>query len=244
MARVMILSCRFPHTHPKKGLPTRFIEAFHQGLLINELVTPSELKQYQDNISKEELMQDIDYRFLTSQYYSKVHTIRAGKNLKVGDVRSPRTWIEKPRKQPGQIVLGPDITIRQIYDFTFSKLGDVYTFDIKGTHNQMKFSIAIDLSELQVEHGFNYPKQTAKQIYQTGHPVVDMMTRNDNLNLVDFIRWFFPHKKRFKKNVPRQKAVFDGQIASWIDIDWYGLNTPYEELPESNVFVKTVKMSR
>lgn len=106
MARVITFSEFFPAYHPKKGEPTLFLERVMRSF--SEIIP-----NYEIPIKVCKAGYDM-YEFCHGQ--TKHHTIRAGKRWKVGDYFSPRIWSGKPY-QSKQIVIGPDIQIKKIWDF-------------------------------------------------------------------------------------------------------------------------------
>lgn len=91
MSKVIMFSRVFPAYHPKAGEPTNFVE----------------------KIAKVE----------------KIHTIRKGHRFKVGDTFSPRVWGNDINPKSGrsgpynskQIIIAPDMEVKQIYSFELQK---------------------------------------------------------------------------------------------------------------------------
>jgi len=105
MAKVIILSRKFPAYHKKAGKDTYFVEGFLKGL--------PEIENYKvptDLFSEISLALDI-WQTLMPKY----HTIRAGKRFKPGDKFSPRIWAGKPYRSK-QIIIAPDIEVKKTWD--------------------------------------------------------------------------------------------------------------------------------
>lgn len=105
MSKVITFSRTFPKEHPKAGQPTYFVEKILRGLYS---LTP-EAKQIMD-------------MEVWSKCAPKIHTIRAGKRWKAGDMFSPRVWSGKPYASK-QIVIAPDIEIKRVLDIDIKEGG-------------------------------------------------------------------------------------------------------------------------
>lgn len=114
-------STKFPSYHPKKNLPTNFVEKIQEGLI---LLGNYEITDEQLSIGK-----SVFKEYVTPVKY---HTIRAGNRWKAGMKFSPRVWgndINPKSSRSGpyhskQIIIAPDIEIKKVWDFEI-KLTDV-----------------------------------------------------------------------------------------------------------------------
>ena len=104
----------------------------------------------------------------------KYHTIRSGNRFKVGDEFSPRVWSGKPYCSK-QIIIAPDIKVLKTWDF-----------EIK----------VVELSDGYASKIFINGKRADTDLLKT-------VSRNDGLEMYDFISWF-----KFPK-------PFKGQIICW-----------------------------
>lgn len=119
MAKVITFSRKHPSYHPKKGLPTYFIEKFLRSVY-GENPTES-LEEILWNANGGELNKQLVFDLYFSldwsiQHIPKGHTVRAGHRFKAGDKFSPRVWSGLPYRSQ-QVILGPDIEIKNIWDF-------------------------------------------------------------------------------------------------------------------------------
>jgi len=121
MSKVITISRFFPKRHPRAGLCTFFVEKLIKSVMDNNDVW------YQIDLSGKGVF-DKDYYF-ADNCIPKHHTIRSGHRWTVGDTFSPRVWSGKPYRSP-QIVIAPDITIEQIWNFEVKTDGLFY---LKGT---------------------------------------------------------------------------------------------------------------
>lgn len=80
--RAMMFATVFPHYHPKKGMPTYFI----QKVWANIHIIPKNREEL-TNIGKADPCK---------VFLAKFHTIRAGNRWKVGDLFIPRVWSGRP----------------------------------------------------------------------------------------------------------------------------------------------------
>lgn len=229
-----MFSNKFPAYHPKKGKATRFIESFFWGMLLSNQYNEVDRKIKE---LKEHSVYNTPINDRLASFTPKKHTIREGFKRKKGEVMSPRVWSGKPYYSK-QIILGADITLHHVYNFSIAKEKNIYTVQIVGEYNSMMFKVRINLDELRVRHGFSTEEKTASRDYKTGDLFFDKMTANDGLNTIDFINWFFLPRKRFKKNVPRDFSNFMGQILCWHQDDVYGLDTKIEDLSEEHIYMK------
>jgi hypothetical protein len=120
---VITFSRRFPATHPKAGEPTLFVQQ-----ILNALRIPIDhnyktwLKEHNPNVDEKTI--SMFYKDLTDNPTNgvKMHTIRGGKNRKIGGTFSPRVWSFKPYNSP-QITFAPDCEIKSLYDFQITPDG-------------------------------------------------------------------------------------------------------------------------
>lgn len=149
MSKVITFSKYFPSNHPKAGEPTYFVEKIY-----NSLYGKNNLMDYPTGLEIDETIMDI-----------KKHTIRSGHRWKAGDKFSPRVWSGKPYHSK-QIIIGPDIEIEKVWDFSIQK------------------------------GCFVMPEASSST-------TIELIAKNDGLNLQDFKDWF-----QYPKD-------FDGQIICW-----------------------------
>lgn len=175
MSKVITFSRVFPKYHPKAGQPTYFVEQLQNSLVEigNDLFDPY-------------FNYTMDYlNSLTTKHVGcKRHTIRNGNRWKVGDKFSPRVWSGKPYASP-QIIIAPDIEIKQIWDFEIKN-----EFDKDGWYN------------------FFYLNGTP--LFWND---IDKIAQNDGLNLEDMVNWFKANDGYFSGK--EYKCSFKGQIICW-----------------------------
>lgn len=112
MARTILFSRQYPSYHPRKGEPTYFVEKFLKAF--------EKEPWYADRIY--EMGKSLGYAYVDDMLNvcdmvtPKYHTIRSGNRWKIGDKFSPRFWSGKPYNSK-QIIIGPDIEIKMIWDF-------------------------------------------------------------------------------------------------------------------------------
>lgn len=156
MSRVLTFSTQFPAKHPRASEPTHFVEQIWNSLRELNLPLPKNAD------FTEEFMWTI---LPLSNFGCKYHTIRSGKRWKVGDKFSPRVWSGKPY-QSKQIIIAPDIEIRQVWDIEIEFNGsNIHILNPTGKPNEYMF---LRLSEV---------------------------ARNDGLSVQDFKDWFAIHPK-------------------------------------------------
>lgn len=114
MARPITFSRYFPKTHPKSGEPTYFVEKLwtEWGYDLCTRDLPGQEIRLNNEI----------YRFLRNDFKPKLHTIRAGKHWKTGDIFSPRIWSDRPYASP-QIIIGPDMPFKRVADIEINENG-------------------------------------------------------------------------------------------------------------------------
>lgn len=150
MAKVITFSRVFPGYHRRAGEPTFFVEKLLKGF-------PSFEQTKTDLISVLPLALD-----KWGAFNPKFHTIRAGHRFKPGDKFSPRVWSGRPYNSK-QIVLGPDVEVKQTWDFEILNGYDDECPDVRIN------------CEWKCELGSEYSKDLAK---------------NDGLTIEDFESWF------------------------------------------------------
>jgi hypothetical protein len=137
MSKVITFSRVFPKYHPKAGQPTYFVE---------KLLSSINYKYYDED-------RQFNPRLSVDSFEPKHHTIRNGNRWKVGDKFSPRVWSGKPYNSK-QIIICPDIEIKQIFNIKIEVEGNFYTAYIDGKNvNQEVMEIlsmndGLSLSEL------------------------------------------------------------------------------------------------
>jgi hypothetical protein len=91
MAKVIILSRKFPAYHPKSGQPTHFPEKYWQSLHIAGLPRDEYVKKIPE-------LRPMLNDFIMNKNFGmeKNHTIRLGRRWKDGDAASIRIWSDKP----------------------------------------------------------------------------------------------------------------------------------------------------
>lgn len=227
MAKVLILSDRFPSSHPKKSHPTNFLDMFLNGLKENGVFDEEYINTQFERIYSDTLFRH--YRGWVEDSYTrskktKLHTIRNGTNRKLGEMLSPRLWYNLPYKKPGTVVICDDLPIRQLYGIHIQKIVNTLKVEITGTSKSLNFEVLINIPKWQGEYGINTMEMTSQSLYRTGEPLFDKLCSLDGLNQIDLHNWFIPIKKiRGKSNV-NNHFEFRGQIISFIDSDFYGLN--------------------
>jgi|SRR6185369_12093942 len=155
MSRVITFSTTFPSYHPRKGEPTRFIEKIYASLAdtVEGFKIPNDANEYWD----------------WHEYYNcrhpKHHTVRAGHRFKVGDWFSPRIWSGIPYRSP-QIVIGPDIQIKNIWDFEIKKAWKELPLDYD--------------TDIIINHMF----------YHSDDEIITLLAKNDGLTLPELLQWF------------------------------------------------------
>ena len=123
MSKVITFSQTFPSYHPQKGQRTYFVESFYRSLVLPKVIP----KELQDTFSTQVYLYGL----------SKHHTIRKGKRFKKGDFFSPRVWGTDVNPKSGrsgayhskQIILAPDVEIKNVWNITISKDGEIRTND-------------------------------------------------------------------------------------------------------------------
>lgn len=129
--RVTMFSTVYPSYHPKKGLPTHFVEQILCGLIMEDLGDTSLLKQ-----------SCVDVKALDPDRI-KYHTIRAGSRFKAGDFMLPRIWTGKPYRSK-QFQFAPPIEIKKVWNFEMKFLGEG---KVPSFHIDNKFcNLSIELS--------------------------------------------------------------------------------------------------
>lgn len=199
MAKVITLSRKYPHYHPLKGTPTRFVEKFYNWYFENDIPLPDGFKGTACAIDVLKHMNPlIDEKVLDAFVLSmnqivvkpKLHTIRSGYRFKSGDLVSVRTWGNDLNPKSGrsgpyhskQIILAQDLPV-DLYKFDMDKNG---VFLINDRHlfpeNELDLSEKVKLAD------------------------------NDGLVPSSLFRWFM-------KNIDKPND-FHGQIISWGKVDY------------------------
>lgn len=124
MARVITYSRHFPSYHPKAGQPTFFVEKIWKAIWDASKGSNNPLTDYWQEYN-EAFPLKFDTRENIHTNKPKIHTIRAGKRWKAGDVFSPRVWSGKPYNSK-QIILADDIVIPRVADFEIHHDGIIY----------------------------------------------------------------------------------------------------------------------
>lgn len=138
MAKVITFSRVYPSYHPKANQPTHFVEKlwnahnvhafgeeffmpFEEGVRgLNKDLPYSTISDFLMSISRREGLKP------------KIHTIRAGKRWKQGDMASFRVWSGKPYNSR-QIIIMPDVEIYDVINIEIDALATVY---INGKRNE------------------------------------------------------------------------------------------------------------
>lgn len=148
MSKVITFSRTFPAYHAKAGQPTYFVEKIWTSFRVTVYFKPNEPTYfYQDPDELLTLNKHFPYNLVSDliksignysdKFEPKHHTIRMGNRWKVGDKFSPRVWSGKPY-QSKQIVIAPDIEIKQIYTFSKDLIGkDFYLNGFRLQPNQL-----------------------------------------------------------------------------------------------------------
>lgn len=161
---VIIFSQRFPSYHPLKGQPTFFVEKTLKSIDKNREM----------NIWNRSDLSFINENAL-NECKPKHHTIRGGSRWKVGDKFSPRIWSGKPY-QSKQIVIAPDIEIKQVYDI-----------EIKSAYKQLPLDYDTDII---INHRY----------YHADDEIMKRLAQNDGLSLAELLQWF-KYPKAFKGQI-------------------------------------------
>lgn len=153
MAKVIMFSQVFPGYHPRAGQSTFF---------------PAKILQSFFELG---IKQEGSHPQLTGtvEFFPKHHTIRAGYRWGVGDKFSPRIWSDKPYRSK-QIILGPDITVKKVWDI-----------DLKWDE---------DVDEVDV-------RLNGKWWCQLGSIESERLAKNDGLSVQDMKAWFRIKPDRF-----------------------------------------------
>ena len=123
MSKIITFSQTFPSYHPQKGQRTYFVESFYKSLFLSKVIP----KELEDTFNTEVFLHGL----------SKNHTIRKGKRFKKGDFFSPRVWGTDVNTKSGrsgayhskQIILAPDVEIKNVWNITISTAGEIRTND-------------------------------------------------------------------------------------------------------------------
>lgn len=163
MSRVLTFSHVFPQSHPRAGEKTNFPEKIWKWYFNAHNGDVRDLNWYLEQYDNHFGVDAIEN---VQGFAPKLHTIRSGRRWKVGDFFSPRIWSGKPYASK-QIIIAPDIEIKNVYDFSIATDGDYacYYFD----------------SEIFFEHNDQFITQYA---------ALEFLAKNDGLSVADFLSWF------------------------------------------------------
>ena len=126
MSRVTTFSRFFPHGHPRAGEPTYFVEQ-----ILNCLYPEGFDFHFEDYLRElnpdlpEALLDEFRESLHPNINKEKLHTIRAGKGCKAGDMFSPRVWSSRPYMSK-QIIFAPDQELKSVIDVEINKLWQVW----------------------------------------------------------------------------------------------------------------------
>jgi len=183
MSKVITFSRTFPKGHSRQGSNTYFVEKICNSIGIDH--RNGILKNYTE---------PFDYSS------KKNHTIRGGKNWKVGDTFSPRFWSGKPYHSE-QVKICDDLTVKEVYDIIIS----CYKDDSENYAHSIKF-----LDKRYDVFGYgNYDK-----------PILYEIAKNDGLHLFDLYDWILP-KMSEKEKLSGQVKFFFGQIICWNPVNYH-----------------------
>lgn len=159
MSKVIIFSRVFPKGNKREGQPTFFVEKIWKYVWDAEKSSMNPLRYYQPNY--DDLFHPMgEGQTNIHQYFPKLHTIRAGKRWKVGDVFSPRVWTDKPYKSK-QMEFAPELEVKQVYDIEI-------------------------INQKVIINGVSFGEY-ARGFYDDN---VTTLANNDGLSIVDFENWF------------------------------------------------------
>lgn len=115
MARVITLNRYFLKGHPKAGQPTYFPEKVWKALW------QAQAPMFHSDFSEYGLTYDYFNKHMC-ELDAKIHTIRAGKRWKTGDMCSLRVWSGKPYNSK-QIAIAPDFALPRVADIETNQFG-------------------------------------------------------------------------------------------------------------------------
>ena len=160
------LSRQFPAYHPKAGQPTYFVEKVWKSIGLPEKeICFNAQDEYQNFL-----------RANSSEVFEKPHTIRAGNNVKVGDMLRFFVWRGKPYHSK-QIIVTPYFEVKKVYDFEIEIVARQYIF-VKINN------INLWCNATEVDNG-----------------LIDKIAKNDGLATQDFKDWFNFGKTNFKGQI-------------------------------------------
>lgn len=174
MKKQVTFSRKFPASHPRAGQLTHFVEAILSGL-------PLELREgFFDAYSIEWNALLDDAYFMRDGESPKYHTIRAGKNWKVGDILIPCVWsLDGGRFTKGnkKIQFAPELEIVKVWDI-----------EIEIEYREMP-----EVKDIQAIYiRFDGMVMGVSQV---------RLAENDGLTYKDFRDWFMMDKKSFSGQV-------------------------------------------
>lgn len=119
--KVIMISRTFPKKHPKAGQPTMFVEQIWKGLPISA--------EYSIYIKLPKLLKSgkwqvpITWRGELNKLNAKLHTLRAGKRWKVGEIASLRVWSGAPYRSK-QIEIA-QVELKQVWGIKIDIIGNI-----------------------------------------------------------------------------------------------------------------------
>lgn len=162
MRKQVTFSRKFPAKHPRAGEPTQFMEKIICGLP-DEVANSVEFEQAMIALR-------MDPGFHVESF--KYHTIRAGKNWKVGDILIPCIWeFDGGRFTKGneKIQFAPELEIVKVWD--------------------------IDIAHRKVRVEGKEMTETMVLVNNRRNIFIDDIAKNDGLTSFDFCSWFFAINK-------------------------------------------------
>lgn len=121
MSRVLTFSRQFPSYHPRKGQPTRFVEAILTQLGI-DYTSDAYLLWLTNN--NQDILAGTLYDFflsLSQDIDPKHHTLRNNQRWQAGNKFSPRVWSGIPYNSK-QIIFAPDVEVKKVWSFMINIL--------------------------------------------------------------------------------------------------------------------------
>lgn len=173
---------KYLKAHPKHGQETFFIEKIWSN---DDALSPPYIKPVSTSILEKEFD-----NYTKNTYHPKGHTIRKGNRWKEGDLFDATVWTADPYHSK-VITFAKDIKVVKTHSFEI-KDNFIYVDKEKiGGMNKMEDKVFGDY------------------YYLYGFSNIELIAKNDGLELQDFLDWFkFPEP-------------FDGQIIVWReDIDY------------------------
>lgn len=174
MSKVLPFSQTFPSYHPRKWQRTYFVEKFLTSIKID--YTKADyfflLVKLNPDLS-EDVLRDFWEGLSRDEFLPKGHTCRAGHEVNVGDIRSPRVWgndVNPKSKRSGpyhskQIIIAPDIQVKKVWDFEILNnlfFIDGESYNIGHSHLLNKLAANDGLSVCDLLDWFKWPKDSGK----------------------------------------------------------------------------------